>query len=522
MKQAVLFVLLLIPSALFSWFHRDMPQLGVHHDDSIYWVTAKSLGTGQGYRILSFPGEPFQTKYPPLYPALLSLVWKLDPAFPRNVHWAALLAWLMMPVYLLLVKRVMREFGFSTWWAWGLTAAIALNVTTVLLGLSLMSELAFSIVLLCVLVLAERNDFPSWAVGLLAGIAFLVRSTALPLALTVPLCFWIRGRRKDALLFSAGMFPVIIAWQTWVRFHQFPATDAASLYYTNYLGFHLKYVHLNDLPILFWSNLAGYFSGIGQLLIFNPDDGFWATQLSRITSFSALMGVYRLARKTGKIQFVAYGIGLSAMLLLWHYAPSARFLYALFPLLLAGFATEVTHILRMLAAGFRKPKNDERIAAALASCAMAAYLGLFVWFTYVGLAKLMPAMLRGRQELAQRNQVTYEWIRSHTAANATFLANDDAMLYLYTNRHAMGSPVPPNLLFLSDDAGIDDYVKKIPSTAKAKGLDYIFLTDTDFSRDLNSDRLKIFRKAIEEDREFEVAFTGQRSVVYRYRPRPEP
>jgi hypothetical protein len=522
MKQAVLFALLLIPSALFSWLHRDMPQLGVHHDDSIYWVTAKSLGTGQGYRILSFPGEPFQTKYPPLYPALLSLVWKLDPVFPRNVHWAALLAWLMMPFYLLLVKRVMREFGFSTWWAWGLTAAIALNVTTVLLGLSLMSELAFSVILLSVLVLAERDDFPSWALGLLAGMAFLVRSTALPLALTVPLCFWIRGRRKDALLFTAGMFPAIIAWQIWVRFHQFSATDATSLYYTNYLGFHLKFVTLHDLPILFWTNLAGYFSGIGQLLIFNPDDGFWATQLSRITSFAALMGVYRLVRKTGKIQFAAYGIGLSVMLLFWHYSPSARFLYALFPLLLAGFAMEVTHILRMLAAGFRKPKKDERAAAALGSCAMAAYLGLFVWFTYLGLATLMPAMLSGRRELAQRNQATYEWIRTQTAADAKFLAYDDAMLYLYTDRHAIGSPVPPNLLFLGDDAGIDAYVKKIPSTAKAKGLDYILLTDTDFSRDLNSERLTILRKAIEEDHEFEIAFTGKRSIIYRYLPRPEP
>jgi hypothetical protein len=279
---------------------------------------------------------------------------------------------------------------------------------------------------------------------------------------------------------------------------------------------------MHDLPILFWTNLAGYFSGIGQLLIFNPDDGFWATQLSRITSFAALMGVYRLARKTGKIQFAAYGVGLSVMLLLWHYSPSARFLYALFPLLLAGFATEVTHIFRMLAAGFQKPKKDERVAAALASCAMAAYLGLFVWFTYVGLATLMPAMLSGRRELAQRNQATYEWILSQTAADAKFLAYDDAMLYLYTDRHAMSSPVPPNLLFLGDDAGIDAYVKKIPSTAKAQGLDYILLTDTDFSRDLHSERLTILRKAIEEDHEFEIAFTGKQSVIYRYRPRPEP
>ncbi len=49
-----------------------MPHLGFYHDDSIYWVSARSLATGDGYRIESLPGEPYQTKYPPLYPALLA------------------------------------------------------------------------------------------------------------------------------------------------------------------------------------------------------------------------------------------------------------------------------------------------------------------------------------------------------------------------------------------------------------------------------------------------------------------
>src|SRR4051794_25635635 len=225
MKQAILFLAVLLPSALFSWWNRDMPQLGIHHDDAIYWVGAESLATGQGYRLLSYPGAPFQTKYPPLFPALLSLAWKIDPVFPGNLPWAALLTWLMMPAYILLVKRAVSEFGFSNWWSWAITAAIGWNVMTLVLSFSLMSELAFSIVLLALLILAERDQSPTWALGAMAGAAFLLRTFALPLAISVPFCFWIRGRRKDAGLFLSGMLPVVVAWQVWTRLHQLQASD---------------------------------------------------------------------------------------------------------------------------------------------------------------------------------------------------------------------------------------------------------------------------------------------------------
>src|SRR5712692_7478162 len=60
------------------WFGHD-------NDDAVYVVTAKALANGQGYRTISLPLEPPQTKYPPLYPLLLSLIWRLYPQFPANL-----------------------------------------------------------------------------------------------------------------------------------------------------------------------------------------------------------------------------------------------------------------------------------------------------------------------------------------------------------------------------------------------------------------------------------------------------
>ncbi|MEP6534000.1 MAG: hypothetical protein ABJF23_01685 [Bryobacteraceae bacterium] len=520
MKQAVLLILILLPSAMLAWWNRDMPQLGVHHDDAIYWESAKSLATGQGYRLLSYPGEPFQTKYPPLFPALLSVAWKLDPVFPRNLQWAALIAWGMMPFYLLLVHRVIRDFGFSNWWSWIITAAVGFNVMTVLLSLSLMSELAFSVLLLTILILAERDDIPGWGLGLLAGAAFLLRSLALPLALTVPLCFWLRGRRRDAVWFVCTMLPILACWQVWARLHQASMTDATGLYYTNYLGFHLKHVHLKDLPVLFWTNLEAFFSATGRLLIFNPDEGFWAVQLSRITSFAALMGAYRLVKSTRRYQFAAYALGASVMLLLWHYPPSPRFVYALYPLLLAGWVTEMRHLFGMLATALRKPKREERIAAVLLGGTAMGYVCLFLWFTYAGLAILMPSLLESRRDWTATHLPVFQWIKTNTDPTAEFFAYDDVMLNLYTGRHAVGSPIPPDLLFHSDDAGIEAFVKATPAMARDKSLGYLLLTDSDYSRDLHEDRMRLLRKTVSEDKRYEEVYRDPHCTVYRYLPRP--
>jgi hypothetical protein len=63
------------------------PASGMYHDDGIYLVTGRALAEGEGYRIISLPDAPPQTKYPILFPFLLSLVWRIVPSFPNNLVW---------------------------------------------------------------------------------------------------------------------------------------------------------------------------------------------------------------------------------------------------------------------------------------------------------------------------------------------------------------------------------------------------------------------------------------------------
>jgi hypothetical protein len=87
----LVFLVILIPSAQFAWRNRDMPQFGYLHDDSLLFVSAKSLASHGGYRIASLPENPYQIKYPPLFPLLLSLIWRLNPHYPDNLRLATVL-----------------------------------------------------------------------------------------------------------------------------------------------------------------------------------------------------------------------------------------------------------------------------------------------------------------------------------------------------------------------------------------------------------------------------------------------
>src|SRR5215510_10920899 len=79
----VIFFGLLVGGA--SYWSSNKEALGLFHDDGIYAVVAKSLSDGAGYRIISLPTAPDQTKYPFLYSFVLSWLWSLDAKFPDNI-----------------------------------------------------------------------------------------------------------------------------------------------------------------------------------------------------------------------------------------------------------------------------------------------------------------------------------------------------------------------------------------------------------------------------------------------------
>jgi hypothetical protein len=497
-----------------------MPHLGYYHDDSIYWVSAKSLAEGNGYEISSLPGEPYQTKYPPLYATLLAVIWKINPSFPANLPAATLLAWLLFPVYLAMLWMFLRRQGFGWREQCVLVLLAGLSPVATVFSFSLMPELLFTALLLGSLMLAEqaaaRPSFVWLAVlaGLCGGLAYLTKSIAAPLLFSAPLCFALRKQFKNAGLFFAAMLPAVAGWQWWVATHLSRSHDLVTLYYTNYLGFQLYNVPWRDLPLVMWHNLDGFLMGAGKLLIF--DVPFGSKHLERVIAVAAIAGSVRLAKRTRQFQYPFAAVGISGLLLAWHYTPDQRFVFPLYPLLLAGLWTELANVWRAFRISWNKPAFADRAAAA-AGAGLLAALAMFVAFTTIfGLARFLPDLFAAYRADLQGRLPAYEWIADHVPLQANLYAYDDPLLYLYTSRKSCSLPIPSKLYYHDDQAGIDKLLDSIPDFAREQQLDYVLVTSDEFYRDLHERGAVRLKKAVDSTGVFQPMYQARGVMVYRY------
>src|SRR5580658_3862203 len=418
-KLAVFGVLLavLAPSAYLAWTLRTMPHLGFYHDDSIYWVSARSLAVGDGYRIESLPGQPYQTKYPPLYCALLAGIWKLNPQFPSNLPIATLFAWLLLPPFLWALWLLLAEYGFSARARYVMVLIAALSPVTVVFSFSLMPELLFTALLLGSLILAGRAMQPGTAAwlavlaGVLAGLAYLTKSIAAPLLLTVPLCFALRKHYKKAGLFFAAMLPAVIGWQWWTARHLAHSWDLVTLYYTDYVGFQLYNVPWRDLPLVVWYNLDGFLQGAGKLLIFDLPYG--SKHLERVVAIAAIAGCVRLTMRRRTLQYPLAALGMSAILLVWHFPPDQRFVFPLYPLLLMGLATEVRNICAALRLAWSKPALADRVVVAGFGSLLAGLAAFTIFCTVFGLSHVIPDLFATYRTDFEARRSAYQWLATH-------------------------------------------------------------------------------------------------------------
>jgi hypothetical protein len=512
------FLAALAPSAYWAWTLRTMPHLGFYHDDSIYWVSGRSLAMGDGYRIQSLPGQPYQTKYPPLYPALLATIWKLNPQFPANLPLATLFAWLLLPLFLAALWFLLREYGFSLRERYLLIAIAALSPVTVVFSFSLMPELLFTALLLASLILAERAmkpEAPRWLAlvsGICAALAYLAKSIAAPLLLTVPLCFALRKQYRKAALFFATMLPAMAGWQWWVTRHLTHSWDLVTLYYTNYMGFRTYNVSLRDLPLLIWYNLDVFLQGAGKLLIFDLPYG--SKHLERLIAIAAIAGCVRLTMRKRVSQYPLAALSMAAILLVWHYPPDQRFVFPLYPLLLMGLATEVRNICGALRLAWAKPAFADRFAAAGFSALLAGVAAFGIFCTVFGLARFVPDLFASYRADFEARRSAYEWINRNVPRDANVYAYQDPVMFLYTGHEACRLPIPPKFLYHGDDSGIDKLMGSMADFARGHQLEYLLLTPDDYYRDLNAKGTHGLTEAMQSDA-FQKLYTSRQVAIYK-------
>ena len=464
----------------------DMPLLGRFKDDAIYLESAKSLATGSGYRIPSLPGQPFQTKYPPLWPLILSAVWRINPNFPANLAIASVLAWGAIPAYLALAWAMFARWGLPRAVAWLAVFGMACNGLVLLFGAMIMAGLWFSAALLACILCAERaavaehGDRYALLAGVLAALAFLAKSSGLPLLVPLPICFLFRRQYRHAALSFAPMFAAVLSWNLWVRAHASHSSDIVSLYYTSYLGYYLRGLTWHNFLLVVSINGRLLFSRLRELFLIGTGDSPIEIVLCTVAIFATILGVAQLVRRTGCWHYPAFPAIYLVQLIVWNPIVTSRLLFPLLTLRLAGIATQVTDALAPDAADQPGWRLNRRASIAIAGL-LAPFFLIVAVASYAAVFRSLPdSLAQGRRE-TEINLGAYQWISAHTPANAAFVADDDGLLYLYTGRRAVRQVIPAVELYTWQEAALEHEVLRLPAYAREFHLQYVMLTSTDLT-----------------------------------------
>jgi hypothetical protein len=305
--------------------------VGNFADDAQYAVLAKSIRVEHAYRNLNLPGRPAETKYPPLWPAVLASAWK--PGLPdaqnlARLRWVNLA--LLGPLAGILAVAGMRTFGLPP------AAAAAAAVTGLAAPAAIrwwaipMSEPLCLGLVVAGLALAETGRFRTGAA--VTALAVYARSLAAPFLLAVPLvCAWKHGWRR-ALWPAVLGFGLLVPWAVQVVVHSAAVPAPTIGAYGSYGRWYLESLAADPATVLFtvpWKNAPRILWALGEGLT-----GWWSAP--RLLQMAVGIGVAILVARAARTRPVlAVGLVLYVLAMLaWPFPQEDRFGGSVWPMLL--------------------------------------------------------------------------------------------------------------------------------------------------------------------------------------------
>jgi hypothetical protein len=442
-------------------------------DDAWYVVLAKALSDGAGFRLISSASSPIQPLYPPGFPAILSLAFRFDPEFPRNV-WllksvsiAAMIGLsLLTYVYLHRCRQLSKELAAYVAIALAITPAFVFLATS-----TVMSECVFALFHLgAVFVLHQSGDASSERAGrnlaVLAGVvaaaAVLTRTAAITVIIAGLLWLMKEGLWRRAAWYLGVSAIVVLPWIVYSRVNAPTAAQrtehggAVAYEYFDQLSMRwagaplLGRIEPSELPERIRVNFTDVFArGVAGLLmptIFRdasesgeevvslvPKTGFARPSMgalpqtmavSVLLSTVALIGFIRTVRERLTVAEVLVPITIG-VILLWPFW-SFRFVIPLTPLLLFYFT-----------------KGLQVLAPRAATIALLSLIGLHV-FDHAGY--IVHARSGGTIGWIAQDRVSdglLEWINGGGLPNDGLLVSTNpGLVYLRTGRKSLASDHP--------------------------------------------------------------------------------
>lgn len=410
--------------------------VGVVHDDAMYVILSKALASGRGYRWIHLPGAPPATHFPPAYPAVLAVLWRIFPVFPQNIiAFKTLNAVFLAAASFGIAVFARRRLHFGAWGAGVVAVVGALAVPTLVLSTLVMSEPMFLALLVPLLMWAERvvDEEPSPALVALLGIAVgaltLVRSHGIALVTALALVLLVHRRWRDAVVFVTASVTAMLPWQLWERAHEGFVPPAMRGNYESYTAWLVRGLRAEGPGLVAHTVARTTHEVLATLAIFGGLPFSGAARLAVLTAVLVLsaVGLWRLARMapvTAAFLVVYFGIVLA-----WPFAP-ARFLWGLWPLIF------LVPLLGVVEVRGRRPSAVAlRVVRGVALAgALAATVG-FATYNVRGYRGRWWSSIPRQQAAIAWPVVT--WTAAHTSPDAVVASRIEPILYLYTGRQSV-------------------------------------------------------------------------------------
>ena len=413
---------------------------GVYHDDGIYVITAKALAQGAGYRLINLPNSPLQTKYPILYPALLAIIWKIWPSFPKNLVAMQGVSLCAGAASVALSYLYLVRFGYFTRgvaFASGLlcaTSTVFLYFCTVTLSETTFSF--FSIIALWAIDRQVRFPFDKRSsqilLGLVLALPFLTRTIGMAIIPAGLLVLYLSQQRVRWVGLGASL--IVFPWILWMLI--VPKWDPNQINpYANYLSFWSSFGGLNLIRIIILNLLFLFISIITISLSFMSIlTQKYGIIIMPLCIFLGLMAITWLLIQSKYLQILhGYLIFYLCIVVLWPWPPY-RFIIPILPFVSAC-------LLKVIQLNINKYSFISNKKTLIITCLILfLFINLISVYRTEKISSFMgyPCLKPLDEPISWSSyEAVFNWINNHTQADDIVASGLDPMVYLYTGHHAI-------------------------------------------------------------------------------------
>ena len=417
----------------------DTLPIGAGADDAMYLVLAKSLATGQGYRSINLPGAPPNTHFPPGYPAVLSVLWRLAPDFPRNVILFKTFNIVCFVVAAVALSRLVARERVGRTWANATGILAAISVPSLVLVALVFSEPLFICLVLLLLPSIERLARPrgeangsvahAAAIGVAIGLCSLVRTHGFVLVPALALVLAHQRRWRDLTAVVVGFLICLVPWQLWSAHYGGTLPTPLLGEYDSYTKWWIRGFREMG-PGMVTRTLSRTTQEAGGMFaaLFSPSRGAIPHAVTFVAlAVLAAAGVAATWRRMPiTLLFLA---GYLTIVAIWPFQPS-RFIWGVWPLILMLFV--------LGAHGAVHGRWPVAVRALVAVAAIWSLVGYGAYEVRAVRGQWWASIPRGA---APHIRFAVQWANTRTASGDVIATEDEGPVFLYTGRRTV--PVRP-------------------------------------------------------------------------------